>query len=173
MDVFETIEKRREVTSFKEKAISKSDLERILDAGYLSPSGNNLPSREFVLVTNRKQLVHLSNATPFMPWLKEAAAGVVVTGRPDISKYWLQDASIACGFMWLAAVELNLGAAFGAIYHAQDEEESMRREDYVRKTLSIPADRKIIAVLGFGYPEHQPPKKTLLPREDIVRYETF
>ena len=173
MDVFEAIEKRREITSFQDKEIPKRDLERILDAGYLSPSGNNLPSREFVLVPNRDQLDHLSQATPFMPWLKEAAAGVVVTGRPDISKYWLQDASIACGFMWLEAVELKLGAAFGAIYHAQDKEESKRREDFVRKALSIPSDRKIVAVLGFGYPENQPPRKKLLPREEIIRYEAF
>ncbi|WP_245671364.1 hypothetical protein [Pseudobacillus wudalianchiensis] len=43
-------------------------------------------------------------------------------GRPSISKYWLQDASIASAFIWLAAEEEGLGGAFGAIYHSEDAE---------------------------------------------------
>src|SRR5690625_3470764 len=121
MDVFEAIGKRREITSYQDKVIPESDLEKILDAGFFAPAGNNLPSRDLVLVTKRDKLERLSTATPFMPWLKEAKAGIAVTGRPDVSKYWLQDASIACGFMWLEAVELGLGAAFGAVYHSEDD----------------------------------------------------
>lgn len=74
-------------------------LEKLLDAGYYSPSGNNLPSREFIVVTKRNKLDQLAKTTSFMPRLKEAQSAVVVTGRPDASKYWLQDASIAlCGY---------------------------------------------------------------------------
>ena len=169
MNVFEAISQRREITSFLDKKIPQADLETLLDAGYLAPSGNNLPSREFILVTARDKLDQLANATPFMPWLKQAQAGIVVTGRPDVSKYWLQDASIACGFIWLQAVELGLGAAFGAVYHSQDKEESKRRENFVRKELSIPSDRVVVAILGFGYPKEFPEKKKLLPREEIVQ----
>lgn len=173
MDVFETIRSRREITNFQAKQIPNSNLEKLLDAGYLAPSGNNLPSRELILITSRETLSELSNTTPFMPWLKDAQAGIVITGRPDVSKYWLQDASIACGFIWLQAVELGLGGAFGAVYHSQDEVESQRREDFVREKLSIPSDRQVVAILGFGYPESIPDEKKLLPRDEIVRYGTF
>lgn len=130
-----------------------------MDAAHLSPSGNNLPSREFILVTDRDKLGRLSQSTPFVPWLESAAVAFTVTGRTDVSKYWLQDASIACGFIWLTAVELGLGAAFGEIYHAEDAEESARRENIVRKTMLIPDDRRVVAILGLGYPEKQPPPK--------------
>ena len=72
MDVFEAIQKRREITHFRKKSISSTDLEQILNSAYLSPTGNNLPSREFVLVTKPEMLQHLAQATPFVPWLAES-----------------------------------------------------------------------------------------------------
>ena len=173
MHVFEAIQTRREITHFQEKAIRSETLEQVLNSAYLAPAGNNLPSREFITITNSEMLQHLAHTTPFVPWLAEAAAAIVITGRPDISKYWLQDASIASGFIWLSATELGLGAAFGAIYHAEDADESTRREDYVRTALSIPKDRRIVAILGLGYPEQIPPAKSLLPRESIIHSEKF
>lgn len=173
MDVFEAIQKRREITNFLDTPIAKEKLEQVLNAGYLAPAGNNLPSREFVLAEKRDMLNHLSRATPFIPWLEKAAAAIIVTGRPNISKYWLQDASIASGFIWLSATELGLGAAFGAIYHAEDATESAKRENYVRQALSIPQNRRIVAILGLGYPEELPPAKSQLPRETIVHYDQF
>jgi nitroreductase len=173
MNVMEAIQNRREITDFQDKKVPTEDLEQILNAGYLAPMGNNLPSKEMVLVTNREMLLHLSQTTPFVPWLSTATAAIVVLGRPDVSKYWLQDTSIACGFIWLEAVELGVGSAFGAIYHAEDAEESNRREDYVRKALGVPADRRVVAILGLGYPAKVPEAKKLLPRETIVHYESF
>jgi len=173
MNVMDAIQKRREITRFLNKPIHKEELETLLNAGYLAPAGNNLPSREFILVTEQDVLQHLSQATPFVPWLRSSAAAIVITGRPDISKYWLQDASIASAFIWLAAADLGLGAAFGAIYHAEDAVESKKREDYVRDALLISNDRSIIAILGLGYPEQEPPAKELPQRQSIVYYEKF
>lgn len=173
MNVMEAIEKRREITKYQKKPIEKEKLEKLLNAGYFAPAGNNLPSREFILVTKRDALQHLAQSTPFVPWLADAAAAIIVTGRPDISKYWLQDASIASGFIWLTAADLNIGAAFGAVYHAEDAVESKRREDFVRNALSIPADRRVIAILGLGYPEQEPAVKKLPARQSIVYYDQF
>jgi nitroreductase len=173
MNVIEAIQNRREITNFQDKNVPTEDLEHILNAGYLAPTGNNLPSKEMVLITNREMLQHLSQTTPYVPWLSTATAAIVILGRPDVSKYWLQDTSIASGFIWLEAVELGVGSAFGAIYHAEDAEESTRREDYVRKALGVPADRRVVAILGLGYPAEVPDAKKLLPRETIVHYESF
>src|SRR5690606_20104207 len=103
-------------------------MDALLQSLYLAPSGNNLPSREFIVVKDREMLRSLAPTTPYMKWLEQAAVGIVIIGRPDISKYWLQDASIAGGYAWLTAVSLGLGAAWGAVYHAEDEAESKRRE---------------------------------------------
>lgn len=42
----------------------------------------------------------LTPTTPYMKWLENAAAGVIIIGNPDLSKYWLQDAALSgdiCG----------------------------------------------------------------------------
>ncbi len=173
MNVFESIQKRREITRFLDKQIPSQQLEQLLEAAYLSPAGNNLPSREFILIKKREMLEHLAQATPFVPWLAEATAAIVITGCPKVSKYWLQDASIASGFIWLSATELGVGAAFGAIYHAEDQNESQKREDYVREALSIPSDRRVVAILGLGYPKEEPPAKKLVRRESIIYYDKY
>ncbi|MFB4162507.1 nitroreductase family protein [Alteribacillus sp. JSM 102045] len=173
MDYQDIIRNRREITSYQNKDIPKKIMKELVDAAVLAPSGNNLPSREFIVVQNKDMLQHLEGSTPFVPWLKEAIAAIVVTGRPGVSKYWIQDASIACSFIWLAAVDNGLGSAFGAIYHAQDQEESEKREGFVRKALSIPDDRRIVAILGLGYPADHPGPKTPPDHSELVHYETF
>ncbi|MFB5661043.1 nitroreductase family protein [Alteribacillus sp. HJP-4] len=173
MEFQEIARKRREITDYKDELISDEVMKRIQDAAMLAPAGNNLPSREFIVVRSEKMLKHLEGATPFVPWLKKAKAAIVVTGRPDVSKYWLQDASIACSYIWLAAVDEGLGAAFGAIYHAQDAAESAKREQYVREALHIPADRKILAILGMGYPAEEKAPKSPPDQSELLHYEIF
>lgn len=173
MDVIQAIQGRREITSFTDKTIPKEELEKVVEAGYLAPTGNNLPSREFIVVTKREVLDQLADTTPFMPWLKEATGAIVITGRPSVSKYWIQDASIASGFMWLRATELGLGVGFGAVYHHEDAAESERRENWVKDRLHLPSDRRIIAILGFGYTK-QPPKEKVLPaKNEIIYYNSY
>lgn len=173
MSVIDVIRSRREITSFQEKKIPKELLDQIVDAAYYAPSGNNLASREFIVIENREKLDHLEKTTPFMKWMATAQAAIVVTGRPDISKYWLQDASIATAFIWLTAADLQLGVGFGAVYHSEDAEESGIRETYAREALNIPSDRRIVAILGLGFPIEKPQAKRMLERDDIVFYESF
>ncbi|MDQ0298159.1 nitroreductase [Salibacterium salarium] len=173
MNVKTIIQNRREITSYEDKAIPDDVIGELVDAATLAPSGNNLPSREFIVIRNKETLNQLADTPATVSWLKGVSAAIVITGRPDVSKYWLQDSSIAAGFIWLTAVDQGLGAAFGAIYHAQDPEESEKREHYVRESLSIPNDRRITAILGLGYPAEHPGAKTPPENSDLVHYETF
>lgn len=111
MDVLSAIEKRREITQFKPDPIPQETLDTLLQALYLAPSGNNLPSREFILIQNKETLTALSKTTPYMNWLDQAAAGIAIIANPTISKYWLLDAAIAGSYLWLTSVSLGLGAA--------------------------------------------------------------
>ncbi|WP_085992879.1 nitroreductase family protein [Oceanobacillus senegalensis] len=173
MDVFQAIKERREITKYLSKEIPEDTLKKVEDAGYYAPTGNNLPSKNLIVVKNRDTLNQLAETTPYMKWLYDAPAAIAITGNPEVSKYWLQDASIACAFIWLEAVEVGLGSAFGAVYHAEDQEESQKRENHVRKLLNIPNNRRVVAVLGLGYPDEKLEPKNHIPREEIVSYESF
>lgn len=48
-----------------------------------------------------------------------------------------------------------------------------RRENHVRHALDVPEDRRVVAILGLGYPETEPVAKEMLPRESMVHYEKF
>ena len=62
MNVFEAIQTRREITHFQKKPILSETLEQVLNSAYLSPAGNNLPSREFIAITNQDMLQHLAHS---------------------------------------------------------------------------------------------------------------
>ncbi len=173
MSVISAIEQRREITCFKENPISDELLDKLVQALYLSPSRNNFPFREFILITEREMLVQLSTATPYMKWLDQASAGMVIIGNKQLSKYWLQNAAISGGFLWLAATSLEHGAAWGAIYHSEDKEESAKREGYVRNLLQIPNRFRIVAIVGSGYPANVPAPKQLYPLETVFQRDTY
>ncbi|AZK48951.1 nitroreductase [Paenibacillus lentus] len=173
MDVLSAIQKRREITAFKDAAISEEDWSKLKTALYQSPAGNNLPSREFIMITNKKLLEQLSKTTPYMRWLEQAAAGVAIIGNEELSKYWLQDASIAGGYLWLAATSLGLGAAWGAVYHSEDHNQSAQREKYVRDLLGIPAKYRVVAILGLGYPASDPPPKEMYAEDTVFHLNSF
>lgn len=173
LDVLTSIEKRREITAYVDQPIPKETLDQLIRSLYLAPSGNNVPSREYVVVQDREMLQKLSTSSPYMKWLAQASVGVVITGRPDVSKYWLQDASIAGAFLWLAATSLGLGAAWGAVHHSEDPEETKRREDYTRGLLNIPESVRVVAIIGVGYPAIDPPPKAMYPLEQVLSWEKY
>jgi nitroreductase len=173
MNVLQAIQERREITKYLDKPIPEDVLEKVVDAGVLAPTGNNLPSKSLIVVQDRKTLDRLSETTPFVPWLKEATAAVAVIGKPEESKYWLQDTSIASAFIWLEAVEVGLGAAFGAVFNMEDKEASQERENHARRVLSIPNAHRVTAILGLGYPREMPEPKKHISRDEIVFYENY
>lgn len=173
MSVLQAIRQRREITQFKAVPIPNDLLDQLTEALYYSPSGNNLPSREFILIQDKDMLRELTPASPFMKWLEHSAAAYVIIGNPQVSKYWLQDASIAGGYVWLTAVSLGLGAAWGAVYHSEDVEESARRETFVREKLGIPESMRVVAIIGLGYPAVQPPAKDMIPLERVFHNERY
>jgi len=173
VDVLSAIEKRREITQFRPDPLPQHVIDSLQRSLYLAPAGNNLKSREYIIVTERDKVTQLAPTSPYMNWLEQAAAAVVIIGSPQVSKYWLQDASIAGSFVWLTAVSLGLGAAWGAVYHSEDAEESARREYYAREQLNIPDDYRVVAIIGLGYPAAEPPAKKMYPMEEVMHQEVY
>lgn len=173
MHVLSVIKKRREVTQFSATPVPKEDLVALIEAGYYSVAGNNLPSREFIVVDDAATRLTLSRATPFMPWLTSTPLGIVIVGNPQESKYWLQDATIATSNVWLTAIDRGLDAAWGAIHHSEDVEECGRREQIVREALDIPPTLRPVSILGIGYQASPPKEKEMYPLSRVVHQGRF
>src|SRR6266851_2865891 len=60
MQTWEAITSRRNVRSFADRPVSAADLDQILEAGRRSPSSQNWQPWDFILVTERGQLLELA-----------------------------------------------------------------------------------------------------------------
>src|SRR6202165_3714303 len=152
METWDAIRARRNVRSYQDRPIAASDLDRILEAGWRSPSASNRQPWDFVLVPDRSQLLELSTVWRGARHLAEAAAAVVMTLRqPEeerylaIDQYDLGQATMA---MMLAAADPGIGSGHSAIGDQQA----------CRRILGIPEDRICAYMLALGYPADRPLK---------------
>ncbi|MEM2110794.1 MAG: nitroreductase family protein [Candidatus Bathyarchaeia archaeon] len=129
MDAFEAIKKRRSVRNFTGEGIPREDLEKIVDAGRLAPSGNNRQPWDFIVVTDREMIKKLAMSTERLP-----------SSRKPI--YWIVQASTET-----AGVFIDIAAGFPTKEEAEKwkaEEERQRKETSPRQSLRViplyPAD---------------------------------
>jgi len=74
--------------------------------------------------------------------------------------YCTQDATIACAFAWLAAVDLELSAVWIGAFEPET----------VKKILKIPVELEPVAILPVGYGAEKAKSKKRRPLGDIISY---
>ena len=150
METWNAIRARRNVRSYQDRPVAPDDLDRILQAGWRSPSASNRQPWDFVVVTDRGQLQQLATVWTGARHLAEAAAAVVLILRqPDeeryrtLDQYDLGQATMA---MMLAAADLGIGSGHSAVGDQQA----------CRRILGVPDDRICAYMLALGYPADRP-----------------
>ena len=150
METWDAIRSRRNVRTYQSRPLADGDLERILEAGWRSPSASNRQPWDFVVTTDRATMGELATVWAGARHLAEAAAVIVMTLRPPdeerfviIDQYDLGQATMA---MMLAAADLGIGSGHAAI------------GDQVacRQILGAPEDRICAYMLALGYPADRP-----------------
>jgi nitroreductase len=148
MDFFETIQKRHTIRCFTNAPISKQDLEKIVDAGRLAPSGRNLQLREFVVITDRGMIRHFSRYTD---WVGNAAAIIAIVMDPS-SRWWIEDGSSAAENILLAATALGYGGCWlEGVTHDWEAE--------FKAALEIPQPLRLFTIIPLGVPADLPTKE--------------
>ena len=148
MQTWDAITSRRNVRSFQDRPIAAGDLDRILEAGWRSPSSQNWQPWDFVLVTDRDQLRELSNVFSGAYHVAESAATIAVVGPVADNPYHRGQLDIgqAVMAMTLAAADLGIGSC-----HAGVQDMAM-----ARRVLGLPEDRTFVLLISFGYPAGRP-----------------
>ena len=173
MDVSQAISERCSVKQYEQRPIPMELLQQVVEAAYLAPTGANWPSREVLVVIDRDQLEQLGKAHGACQWLSGAAAGIALLGDPAVSRYWVEDCSVAATEVWLSAVELGLGCAWAAMYQSDNPEESTRREGFCRQVLGIPERLRVVAIMGLGFPAESPAPKARRPYDDVAHWGSY
>ncbi|TGD89884.1 nitroreductase [Mycolicibacterium sp. CH28] len=150
MEAWDAIRARRNVRSYTSAPISEADLDRILEAGWRSPSARNNQHWDFALVTDHAVLQDLSTV-----WVgaghiasAQAAIALVIPEPPDersklMDQYDLGQATMA---MAIAATDLGIGSGHSAVGD----------QDRARAILGVPGDHLVAYLLGLGYPADRP-----------------
>jgi nitroreductase len=85
MDVFDAISKRRSVRKFKPELLSERQIEQLLEAARLSPSGCNIQPWRFLVVKDKKCKHKLCEAAFNQKFVEEAPIVIVCCG--DLSSW--------------------------------------------------------------------------------------
>ncbi len=166
--VIDTILNRRSVRKFKDRPISKEEINKILNAGRWAPSGlNNQPWR-FVVVRGPETIGKLSECTHYSG---------IVAGSPLLIAVFLdnehsynrtkdfQAIGASIQNMLLACCDLGLGAVWLG--------EILNQNEKVNSILQCPSKLELMAVLAIGDPAPGKRSSIRKPLSELVFEEKY
>ncbi len=169
MDVFTAISNRRSVRKYLAKEVEEHKIEKILEAGRLSPSAANRQEWKFIVVKDKAIKAQLVAAARGQSSVAEAPV-VLVGCAVDASAImpcgqysYTVDLSIAFSYMILEAQELGLGTCWLGAFD----------EGAVKKALGVPEEVRVVAMTPLGYPAESPPARPRKSTKEIVSYEKY
>ena len=155
MKILDIFANRRSVRKYAQGPLEDEALDKILKAGLLAPSGHARRPWEFILVRDKQMLERLSGCrSSGANMLKQAAAAIVVIADERKQDVWIEDCSVALGYMHLAASALNLGSCWVQV-RLRAAADGRSCEEFLREALGFPLNFKAEAILALGVPQHR------------------
>ncbi len=168
-ETMNTLLHRASPRSFTKKHVEKEKLDLILKAGLKAPSGVNLQTPRFIVVTNDGMVKKLSELNA------KAAGGSQADpfyGAPDVivvlavkERCWQYDGPLAMGNMLNAAYSLGVDSRW--IHRAKEVFYSEEGKE-ILKNLGVEEDVEGIGFCILGYSEENPEAKEI--KENRVYY---
>ena len=161
MDALEAIRKRRSVREFTGDSIPRVDLEKIVDAGRLAPTGWNRQPWDFIVITEKEMIAKLKIVAQ---WMDKAGAIIAVVLDPS-SRWWLEDGAAAIENILIASTALGYGSCWLEGY-------TLPREEEFKQLLGVPEEKRLLTLVPIGVPAVWPTveKKSL---DEVIHWETY
>lgn len=163
---------RRSIRTFQEKPIQDEQLEMLLTAARMAPSGHNMQTWRFTVLRRKEHIQQLKEITRqtaaekgslFYGFQNPQVLIIVSNDRRNPDS--LQDSSCAIENILLMAHALSLGACWLNSWIAISDEPSVRA---LFTQYGIPGTHIVHGVVGIGYPAGE--VKTPVKKQDVVRY---
>jgi nitroreductase len=177
--MLEMIKSRQSDRQYSNEPVEKEKLDRIIEAGRISPSACNAQPWKFVVVTDppvRKKLAEaasakLLNMNRFL--VQAPVMIVIVREKPNITAkvggtikdkdYSLIDIGLASGNICLQAKAEGLGSCMIGWFD----------EASVRNILGVPGKRRVELIITIGYSLSEYRTKRRKPPEEVVSYNRY
>ena len=178
--LLDLIRRRKSVRRYIDKAISKEDISKCLEAARQAPSACNGQPWKFIVVDEPALKNTLcdkafSGAYSTNKFTKSAPVIiVVVSGKEKFltaiggflrdTRYYLVDLGIACEHLVLEATELGIGSCWIGWFD----------ERAVKKVLGVPRNKKIDVIISLGYAGDTGPRlKARKPLAEITSFNKY
>lgn len=142
MDVYGAVRTRLTVREYRDDPVPDDVVLKLLEAGRLAPSSQNLQPWHFVAVRNGETIRRLGELAAQGPFIADAPLAIAIA-VDDTPRAQL-DAGRALQQMELVAWEEGLGTCFVGIRQAEQNQA-------IKDLLHIPAHLVLLTVLPFGY----------------------
>lgn len=148
-DFLSFVSGRRSVREYGSGPVAAEDLAYILDCARTAPSGGNLEAWDVIVVTEEDTRAALAEAAFDQAHIEQAPLILVVCSNyvRSMSRYGergilyaLEDATIACTYMMLAAHARDLQSCWTGAFD----------DDAVREILDLPQHARPVALLAVG-----------------------
>jgi len=161
MDALEAIRKRRSVREYTGDAIPREDLENVVDAARLAPTGWNRQPWDFIVITDKEMIQKLKVASQ---WMEKAGAIIAVVLDPS-SRWWIEDGAAAIENILIASTALGYGSCWLEGYTLPLEEE-------FKQLLGVPKDKRLLTLVPIGVAVEWPTveKKSL---DEVIHWERY
>jgi nitroreductase len=148
-DFYRFLKSRSSVRDFSGEPLSQEDIDAILASASTAPSAGNQEAWDVVVVTDEDIRIELALAAYEQAHIRDAPAVFVVCANyvRSMSRYGergilyaLQDATIACTYMMLAAHARSLHSCWTGAFNEND----------LRELLGLPRHVRPVALLAVG-----------------------
>jgi nitroreductase len=168
MEFFDVIKNRYSVRGYKDKAVEKEKLDKVLEAGRLAPTGVNYQAFKIFVIDTKKHKEALKKIYN-QDWFSQAPLVLCIAIAP--SKSWTRpwdgknigdiDATIVMDHMILAATDLGLGTCYIAAFKKNSAIEFLELGEEYEPVLFTP----------LGYPDDEGRNTSRKTIDELVVYK--
>ena len=152
--LLELVQKRRSIRRYNNQPIDRQVIDNILKVALFAPSSYGQNPVEFVVVENKQMLAKLANCKRIgAPSVAVSAATVVVMADTSKGELWVEDSSVAAGYVLLATENYGIGACWNQIHLREGQKASASSE--IKQLLGIPARYEVLCLISMGYKAEQ------------------
>ena len=171
MDTFEALLARRSIRKYTTEDVSHADEQRLIEAAFAAPTGNNARPWHFVFVRDAETRARLNDMHEWTGMLGKAPLVVAVLGNAEDNPWWIEDCAAATENILVAATALGLGSVWCGM--REDATEVVGCEEACCQVLGIPVGTwRVLCLIGIGHPaEKKKPRTQLQPGK--VSFERF
>jgi nitroreductase len=163
------IENRRSIRKYQPgKAVTREQLDQLLEAAMLSPSAHNSRPWEFIAITKRETLDEIARIHPHGKMCETAAAAIVMVAIPQSGKiegFFPQDCGAATQNILLEAVNMGLGACWCGVYPKENIIAAFR------ELFNISEPKIPFNVIALGTPAETPDRRGSFDKTRVTYIE--